>query len=351
MGRMTLPEEQLDVLIVGAGPAGLSCAVGLERAGYRYRVLDKGGVVDTIQRMPTQMVFFTTPELLEIGGMPMVSVGSKPTRAEALMYYRRVVDALGLEVRPYEKAVCFSGRDGDFAVDTERTTGAGGRRYRARKLVLATGIYDHPRRLGIPGEDLPKVSHYYGEAHPYHGCDVAVIGGANSAAEAALELYRAGARVTLIHRRAALAKGLKYWVAPDIGNRLRNGQIEGRLQTEVVEVLPDRLRLRHTETGEESEIPNDFVLALIGYDADEAFLTGLGIELDPETRKPRLDPATLESNVPGLYVAGVLVAGNENNKVFIENGRFHGERITAALARALGAPSAERAEAVGSTRS
>ena len=344
---MSLPEESLDVLIVGAGPAGLACAVGLERAGHRYRVLEQGGVVDTIRRMPTQMVFFTTPELLEIGGLPMVSVGGKPTRAEALMYYRRVVDALGLKVRPYEKAMRFSGSDGDFAVETERTTGAGGRRYRARKLVLATGIYDHPRHLGVPGEELPKVSHYYGEAHPYHGCDVAVIGGANSAAEAALELYRAGARVTLVHRRAELAKSLKYWVAPDIGNRLRNGQIQARLQTEVVEVLPDRLRLRHAGTGETSEIPNDFVLALIGYHADDAFLRGLGIELDPETRKPRLDPATLESNVPGLYVAGVLVAGNDNNKVFIENGRFHGERITAALERSL---RARAAEPVGSGR-
>lgn len=338
---MSVPEEELDVLIVGAGPAGLSCAVGLERAGYRYRVLDKGGVVDTIQRMPTQMVFFTTPELLEIGGLPMVSVGGKPTRAEALMYYRKVVDALSLKLRPYEKAVRFAGSDGGFTVDTERTTGAGQRRYRSRKLVLATGIYDNPRRLGVPGEELEKVSHYYGEAHRYHGCDVAVIGGANSAAEAALELYRAGARVTLVHRRAELAKGIKYWVAPDIANRLRNGQIDARLQTEVVEILPDRLRLRHTGTGEASEIANDFVLALIGYHADDAFLKSLGVELDPETRKPRLDPATLESNVPGLYIAGVLVAGNDNNKVFIENGRFHGERITAALAVALKSPTRE----------
>jgi thioredoxin reductase (NADPH) len=332
---MSLPVEDLDVLIVGAGPAGLSCAVGLERAGCRYLVLDKGGVVDTIRRMPTQMTFFTTPELIEIGGMPMVSVGGKPTRSEALMYYRKVVDALGLKLRPYEKAVAFSGEDGEFVVETERTTGAGRRRYRARKLVLATGIFDNPRRLGVPGEELPKVSHYYGEAHPYHGCDVAVIGGANSAAEAALELYRAGARVTLVHRRAQLAEGIKYWVAPDIANRLRNGQIEARFESEVVEILPDRLRLRHTRTGAASEIPNDFVLALIGYHADDDFLRGLGIGLDPATRKPRLDPATLESDVPGLYIAGVLVAGNDNNKVFIENGRFHGERITAALERSL----------------
>jgi thioredoxin reductase (NADPH) len=257
------------------------------------------------------------------------------------MYYRRVADTLGLKLRPWEKAVRFSGGDGDFTVDTERTTGAGRHRYRARKLVLATGIYDNPRRLGVPGEDLAKVSHYYAEAHPYHGCDVAVIGGANSAAEAALELFRAGARVTLVHRRAELAKGLKYWVAPDIANRLRNGQIGARLESEVMEILPDRLRLRHTRSGEESEIANDFVLALIGYHADDAFLEGLGIELDPESRKPRLDPATLESNVKGLYVAGVLVAGNDNNKVFIENGRFHGERITRALLRTLGAPAQE----------
>jgi thioredoxin reductase (NADPH) len=200
---------------------------------------------------------------------------------------------------------------------------------------VATGIYDNPNRLGIPGEDLPHVSHYYREAHPYHGRDVTVIGGANSSAEAALELFRGGARVTIVHRGKGFASGLKYWVAPDIANRVRNGQINARFETVVTAIEPNQVRLRHTPSGEESVLLSDFVLALIGYHADEAFIASLGIELDPETRKPKLDPATLESNVPGISLAGVVSAGVDNNKVFIENGRFHGERIVAALGRAL----------------
>jgi thioredoxin reductase (NADPH) len=340
--------ELLDAVVIGAGPAGLSCAVGLERHGYDYAVLDKGSVVDAIYRMPTHMVFFTTPELLEIGGIPMVCVGPKPTRAEALMYYRRVAESLGLRIHPYERVVRVSGHDGDFRVEAVRSPGQERRRYRGRKLVVATGIYDNPNRLGVPGEELPKVSHYYKEAHPYHGCDVAVVGGANSAAEAALELFRAGARVTLVHRGDQLAQGLKYWVAPDIGNRIRNGQIQARLGSVVTAIGAERIRLRRLADGRESELRNDFVLALIGYHADEGFLEGLGIELDAATRKPRIDPATLESNVPGLYMAGVVIAGVENNKVFIENGRFHGERIVAALGKAL--PRTAAAEAMGAPR-
>jgi bacillithiol disulfide reductase len=344
-----MKEELLDAIVIGAGPAGLSCAVGLERGGYRYAVLDKGGVVETIYRMPTHMVFFTTPELLEIGGIPMVCSGPKPTRAEALMYYRRVVENLSLRIHPYEQVESVTGQDGDFRVDAVRSPGEERRRYRSRKLVVATGIYDNPNRLGIPGEELPKVSHYYAEAHPYHGCDVAVIGGANSAAEAALELFRAGARVTLIHRGGALAEGLKYWVAPDIANRIRNGQVHAQFGTVVTAIEPDRIRLRRLADGAESALRNDFVLALIGYHADEDFLKQLGVELHPETRKPRLDPATLESNVPGLYLAGVVIAGVENNKVFIENGRFHGERIVSALGKAL-PRSAGTPEAIGARR-
>ena len=328
-------EKFYDVIVIGAGPTGLACAVELERDGYDYLVIEKGCVVNSLFHFPTQMIYFTTPELLEIGDLPLICDREKPNRLEALKYYRRVVDTYRLRVNQYERVLGVAGADGDFRVATE-AGGAGGRRdYRARKVIVATGYYDHPNRLGIPGEDLPKVAHYYTEAHPFYDRDVAIIGAGNSAADAALELFRGGARVTLVHRRPDLSKSLKYWVAPDISNRIKNGEIKALFDTVVTEIMPTAIRTRHVETGAEAELPNDFVFALTGYHADYDFLRGMGIELDPETLKPRLDPETLESNVPGLYMAGVVIAGVENNKVFIENGRFHGKQIIAALRRAL----------------
>ena len=328
-------EKLLDAIVIGAGPTGLACAVELHREGYEYEVLEKGCLVNSLFHFPAQMVYFTTPELLEIGGLPFVCQNEKPSRAEALKYYRRVVEALQLRVTAYEKVLGIEGGDGDFRVRSEATRTGVRRTWRCRKLVVATGYYDNPNRLGIPGEELDKVSHYFTEPHPYYDRDVAVVGGGNSAAEAALELYRGGARVSLIHRRAALSTSLKYWVAPDIGNRIKNREIEALLETVVSEIRPTTLRVRHTPTGAERELTNDFVFALIGYHADFDFLRRLGIVFDEQTLKPRLDPESLESNVAGLYMAGVVIAGVDNNKVFIENGRFHGQQIVAALRKVL----------------
>jgi len=327
----------LDVLIIGAGPTGLACAVELERDGCDYLVIEKGCIVNSLFHFPTQMIYFTTPELLEIGDLPLICVREKPNRLEALKYYRRVVDTYRLRVNQYEKVLRVTGSDGDFRVETELQADGKRHRYRARKLIVATGYYDQANYLGIPGEDLPKVSHYYTEAHPFYDREVAIIGAGNSAADAALELFRGGASVTLIHRRPDLSRSLKYWVAPDISNRIKNGEIKALFNTEVVEIKPTSLRTRNVETGAEAELPNDFVFALTGYHADYDFLRWMGIVLDPETLKPRLNPETLESNVPGIYLAGVVIAGVENNKVFIENGRFHGKQIIAALRSALAA--------------
>jgi thioredoxin reductase (NADPH) len=325
----------LEILIIGAGPTGLACAVELERDGYDYLVIEKGCIVNSLFHFPTQMIYFTTPELLEIGDLPLICVREKPNRLEALKYYRRVVDTYHLRVKQSEKVVRVTGADGDFQVETELQATRERLSYRARKLIVATGYYDQPNYLGIPGEDLPKVAHYYSEAHPFYDREVAIIGAGNSAADAALELFRGGARVTLIHRRPDLSKSLKYWVAPDISNRIKNGEIKALFSTAVTEIKPQSISVRNLVTNEAAELKNDFVFALTGYHADYDFLRRLGIELDAETMKPRLDPETLESNVAGLYLAGVVIAGVENNKVFIENGRFHGKQIIAALRAAL----------------
>ena len=321
----------IDVLIVGAGPTGLACAVELHRNGFDYVVIEKGCIVNSLFGFPTQMIYFTTPELLEIGDLPLICEREKPSRIEALKYYRRVVDTYHLKVQQYERVLSVSGSEGDFTVETRIEASGERRTYHARKVIIATGYYDHANQLGIPGEDLPKVSHYYTEAHPFHDRDVAIIGAGNSAADAALELFRGGARVTLIHRRPDLSKSLKYWVAPDISNRIKNGEIQAHFETVVDEILPTAIRIRNLRTGEEKALRNDFVFALIGYHADYDFLRAAGVELDEVTLKPLLNAETLESNVKGLFLAGVVIAGVENNKVFIENGRFHGRQIIEAL--------------------
>lgn len=333
--KETTETQLLDVLIIGAGPTGLACAIEIERLGYSYVIIEKGCVVNSLFHFPTQMIYFTTPELLEIGNLPLVCEREKPGRLEALKYYRRVVDTYRLSVHQYEKVLTVTGADGNFRIDTELTANAERKIYSSRKVIVATGYYDMPNHLGISGEDLPKVSHYYTEAHPFYDREVAIIGAGNSAADAALELFRGGARVTLIHRNADLSRSLKYWVAPDITNRINNGEIRGLFNTVVSEIRATTICVRDVVTGIEQEIPNDFVFALTGYHADYDFLRSLGVELHPETLKPVLDPETLESNVKGMYMAGVVIAGVENNKVFIENGRFHGKQIIAALRTAL----------------
>lgn len=323
--------ELFDVIVIGGGPTGLACAIEAQRAGFSHLVIEKGCVVNSLFNYPTQLVFFTTPELLEIGDLPFVCEREKPNRQEALKYYRRVVDTYKLNVNQYERVLGVSGTDGDFHVETELVMTGERRSFRSKKIVVAIGYFDHPNLTGIPGEDLPKVSHYYKDAHPFYDRDVAIIGAANSAAISALDLYRHGARVTIIHRRATLRPTIKYWILPDIENRIKNGEITAHFNTVVTEIKPTSIRIRHLETGEESELPNDFVFALTGYHTDNDFLRALGIEIDPQTIKPQYNPETMESNVKGIYLAGVVIAGKETGKVFIENGRFHGGQIAAAL--------------------
>ena len=319
----------MDVIVVGAGPTGLACAIEVQRAGLSVTTIEKGCVVNSLYRYPTNLTFFTTPELLEIGDIPMTAVREKPTRGEALKYYRRVASHYRLNIRQYEHVGSVAGGDGRFVVSTTDRTGRP-RRYGAKKVVLATGFYDIPVTMGVPGEDLDKVHHYYREAHPFYNCDLAVIGGQNSAAICALECFRSGARVTLIHRRPELSPKIKYWIMPDITNRIKNGEIRAFLGTRVTRIEPEALQLA-TPDGPVT-IRNDFVLAMTGYQPDIEFLATLGIIFDEVTRKPRTNPDTLESDRPGVYLAGVIVAGMHTNEIFIENGRFHGGQIAADIA-------------------
>jgi bacillithiol disulfide reductase len=327
------PDSWADVLVVGAGPTGLGCAIEAQKVGFKALVIDKGCLVNSIYHYPTNMVFFTTPELLEIGDIPFPTSLVKPTRLEALEYYRRVAEHYQLHVCQYHWVKTITGADGDFRVTTtDRQDHI--HDYRARKIVVATGYYDLPNLVGMPGEELSKVSHYYREAHPYYDTDVVVIGGKNSAAEAALDLWRHGARVTLVYRGVQMHHHVKYWVRPDVENRIKAGEITAYFRSSVQEIGADYVVL-HTPQGS-IRLKNDFVFALTGYHPDYDFLSSIGIELSHEQFRPFCDPETLESNVPGIYVAGVIVAGSKTNEIFIENGRFHGKQIAAHLKEQLG---------------
>lgn len=324
--------DPLDAVIIGAGPTGLACGIELKQRGLNALIFDKGCVVNSIYHYPTNMVFFTTPELLEIGDIPMTSLNEKPGRTEALKYYRRVADHFHLSIHQYERVLSVEGDDGNFTVVTEKGT------YTARKVILATGYYDLPNLLNVPGEDLAKVIHYYREPHPYYDHDVVVVGAKNSAAIAALELYWTGARVTMVHRGPGIHKHVKYWIKPNIENRIKNGEIRAFFNSTVKEILEDEVVLATPEG--EVRLKNDFVFALTGYHPDLDFMASLGIRLDPVTERPRTNPETLESDRPGIYLAGVIVAGMHTNEIFIENGRFHGQKIGQAIAAALKAKAA-----------
>jgi thioredoxin reductase (NADPH) len=322
------PEGPYDVICIGAGPTGLACAIEARRAGMRSLVIDKGALCNSLYHYPVNMLFFTTPERMEIGDLPLTSTGGKPTRVEALKYYRRAVEHYGLDTRLYERVVQVGGHDDAFLVVTQNPRDAR-HEYHGRKIIIATGYYDRPNPLGIPGEDLPHVSHYFTDPHPYWNQDVVVIGGKNSAAEAALELFRGGARVTLVHRQPEMGKTLKYWVKPDIENRIRAGEVRALFSTSVTRIEPGKVWVQNS--GPEKSIPADQVFAMTGYHPDFEFLEQQGIRLDPETRRPHVHPDSLETNVPGMYVAGVVVGGLKTSDIFIENGRFHGRQIIAAM--------------------
>lgn len=372
-----------EILIIGGGPSGLAAAIAAKQRSLDYLVLEQGVLVNSIFRFPPQMVFFTTPELLEIGGLPLVSPYDKPTRTEALRYYRRVVDAFGLHVSTGEKVTSVSldaeesgarrGAEGErpvFAVESVNARGRQQVRY-AHHVIFAIGYYDHPVTLGIPGEDLPHVHNYYGEAHAHYRQRVVIVGGGNSAAEAALELHRAGAHVTVVHRRPTLKRTIKYWVRPDIQNRIKEGSIAAHFGSQLVEIRPASVvvqtipgatddevarekevvgdadasheaavlitpRIGESAVGEvkTTEVAADTVYLLTGYRADAELMRAAGIALN-DRQAPVLDPATFESNVPGLFVAGGAIAGVDTGTVFIENGRFHGQKIVDTIAARL----------------
>ena len=322
-------DEILDFLVVGAGPTGLACAIEAQRAGFRTVLVDKGCICNSLFHYPAHMTFFTTPELLEIGDIPFPSPNAKPNRNEALQYYRLVAAHYKLDVRQYHRVERVTGSEGAFEVHTEDRFGRPGL-LKARRLAVSTGYYDLPNYMNIPGENLSKVHHYYNDPHPYFGMDVVVIGGKNSAAIVALELWRSGARVTLVYRGSGIQPHVKYWIKPDIENRIKNGEIKAYFESNVVEIQQDAVVVE-TPQGRVT-LDNDFVFAMTGYHPDFDFLEALGIRFEGEDRLPVCNAVTLESNVPGIYLAGVIVAGSRTNEIFIENGRFHGRQIAAALA-------------------
>ncbi len=325
-----MEQAKVDVLVIGAGPTGLACAIDAQAEGLSVVLVDKGCLCNSLFHYPAHMSFFTTPELLEIGNMPFSSPNQKPTRSEALEYYRKVAQHYRLQIRQYHRVESISGSDGDFTVHSVDRFGRNVD-LNARKLIVSTGYYDLPNYLGITGEDLPKVHHYYNEPHPFFGLDVLVIGGKNSAAIAALDLWRHGAKVTLVHRGPAMHRHVKYWILPDIENRIKNGEVAAYFNTTVSHIREDAVVLQ-TPQGERT-IANDFVFALTGYHPDFAFIQSLGVRLDEQNdRCPVVNEQTLESNVPGIYLAGVIVAGERTNEIFIENGRFHGALIARDLA-------------------
>jgi thioredoxin reductase (NADPH) len=325
-------DASFDALVVGAGPTGLACGIELKQRGVSTLLVEKGCVVNSLYNYPTNMTFFTTPELLEIGNVPMTSLNDKPNRHEALKYYRRVADHYKLHIRDYERVNRIEGQDDDFRVFTTDRLDCD-HTYRARKIVLATGYYDVPNMLDVPGEELEKVMHYYKEPHPYYNHDVIVVGAKNSSAIAALELFWTGARVTLVHRGPGIHNNVKYWIKPNIENRIKCGEIKAFFHSRVVEIRKDSVRVATPE--DEIILRNDFVFALVGYRPDLEFLAETGITLEPSTLRPRTDPQTLESERAGVYLAGVIVAGMHTNEIFIENGRFHGKAIAESIASKL----------------
>jgi thioredoxin reductase (NADPH) len=319
----------LDVAVIGAGPCGLAVGVAAKRAGLLASVFDKGPIVSSLLKYPLYMTFFSTAEKLEIGGVPFVTSGDKPTRREALTYYRKVAEFFDLDVSQYHEVTNVVRAGAEFELVAKHPGRAEPERIPARQVVCATGYFESPNLLGVPGENLPHVSHFFTEAHPYWQQRVVVVGGGNSAVEAALELQRVGARVTLVHFLDQVDRGVKAWVLPDITNRLKDGSIAARWQSRVVKIDQANVVIKSETDGTMETLPADFVLALTGYRTDPRLLRRLGVTIDATTGVPHHNPQTMETNVPGIYIAGVVSCGFDANKVFIENGRTHGDLICA----------------------
>jgi len=336
--------DTVDLAVIGAGPCGIAVGAAARKAGLSTVLVDRGPLCAAIVGYPWYMQFFSTPEKLEIEGLPFVTAEKNATRREALTYYRRVAEYFELDTRLYEDVVAVEGESGDFRLRTRRQGeahgedegDAGERTIRAGSVVVATGGFHAPNLLGVPGEELPQVSHHYREPHPYWRRDVLVVGGSNSAVEASLELFRAGARVTLVHFLHDFDRGVKPWVLPDIRNRVEKGEVAVRWGHRVAEIAPGRVVLRDEATGGLETLPNDHVLALTGWRSDPGLLRSLSVEIDADSGVPAHDPATMETPVPGVFIAGVLAAGNDANRIFIENGRWHGRAIVQAIAGRAG---------------
>lgn len=317
---------EYDILIIGGGPIGMSCAIEAQRVGLSYVIIEKGCLVNSLYNYPANMTFFSTSEKLEIGGVPFVSNNIKPTRAEALEYYRRVADKFDLNIRLFEKVENMNSESGKFIVNTNKTN------YEVKNIIISTGFYDLPNLMNIPGEDLEKVRHYYQDPHFYAKQKVVVVGANNSSVDAALETYRKGAEVTMVIREPQIGERVKYWVRPDIVNRIEEGSIKAYFNSTLTEISPSEVEIQSPEG--KVKIDNDFVLAMTGYQPDFSFLEKSGIKLsDDALRLPEHDPYTMETNVKGIYLAGVVCGGMNTHKWFIENSRDHGTRIVQSITK------------------
>ncbi|MFE8695630.1 YpdA family putative bacillithiol disulfide reductase [Cytobacillus sp. FJAT-53684] len=313
-----------DVIIIGGGPCGLAAAISLIEIGRNPLVIEKGNIVHAIYHYPTHQTFFSTSEKLEIGDVPFITVEHKPRRNEALTYYREVVKRKNIKVNSYEKVIkVVKQENNEFLIESNKD------QYIANQVIIATGYYDNPNFMNIEGEDLPKVLHYFKEAHPYFDKDVVVVGGKNSSVDAALELVKAGARVTVIYRGSEYSPSIKPWILPEFDSLVRNETIKMEFNAQIKEVHQDKVI--YLKNDQMYEIKNDFVFAMTGYHPDHQFLKEMGVQIDQETGKPFFNTETMETNVEGIFIAGVIAAGNNANEIFIENGRFHGGLIAQAI--------------------
>ncbi|MGK7397727.1 MAG: YpdA family putative bacillithiol disulfide reductase [Candidatus Cyclobacteriaceae bacterium M3_2C_046] len=321
--------KTLDVVIIGAGPCGLACGIEAANEQLDYLIIDKGSITESIRRYPVNMTFFSTSENIEIGDLPFVSMGMRPNRIEALKYYRKVVNHFNLNLELFTTVTAIHKEKEYFSIFTSK------QKFIARKIILATGYYDVPRYLNIPGEDLPHVSHYYDEAYKYSKTKVLVVGGANSAIETALDLYRNDAKVSLVHMFDTLDKRAKYWIVPDLENRIKKQEITAYFQSVLTRIEPGKAFIKNLLTEEEKELRAEFVFLMTGYRPDADFLQKVGINLEGENLIPQINSDTYESNIPGIYLAGSIIGGEETAKIFIENGREHGKTIVADIKEKL----------------
>jgi thioredoxin reductase (NADPH) len=315
-----------DIIIVGGGPCGLAAAIALKEIGKNPLIIEKGNIVNAIYRYPTHQTFFSTSEKLEIGDIPFMTEDYKPRRSQALVYYREVAKRKQLRIHPFETVLGVTYKNNCFFVNTDK------KQYRTKYVIIATGYYDNPNHLNIPGENLPKVSHYFKEAHPYHNLDVCVIGGKNSSVDATLELVKAGARVTVLYRGETYSPSIKPWILPEFDALIRNNIVKMEFNAHLKEITNEEVIF--VKDGKVRSFKNDYVFAMIGYHPDHHFLKKMGVQIDEDSGRPFFDNETMETNIRGIFIAGVIAAGNNANEIFIENGRFHGGLIAQAILKA-----------------